>query len=214
MRWRFCEPYCQPGWCVLVSLGCWLGLCRGQRMAPLCQCAGCRQSLGTRAHSGSLGMGAYRAEGPDVGSVGRGSCTRRCEGAFGWRVCGALRRPDWCAVVWAGGLVSPLPGGLPAGGRVWTRRVVFWFLEAGHLWGPGLGAFAGVRCQGVARVGCLLPPYSWSWARLPSRQVTPGAPRPLWLRGVVTGVVVPLVWTHVLARGSVACQPPMVQERP
>ena len=48
-----------------------------------------------------------------------------------------------------GGLVSPLPGGLLAGGRVWTRRVVFGVVEPCCLWGPGLGPFAGVHCQGV-----------------------------------------------------------------
>ena len=112
-----------------------------------------------------------------------------------------------------GGPVLPLPGGLPAGGRMWTRRVVFGVAELGRLWGPGVGRFAGVRCQGFARHRCLLPPYFRGWARFPSRQVTPGAPGSLWLRGVVAGVVVPPVWMHVLVGGSVACRPPMVPER-
>ena len=91
-----------------------------------------------------------------------------------------------------GGPVSPMPGWLPAGDRsddVWTRRVVFGVVEPGFLWGPGLGLCAGVRCQGVARLGCLLLPYSWGWARLRSRLVTPGAPGSLLPRGVVAGVV-------------------------
>ena len=110
--------------------------------------------------------------------------------------------------------MSPLPGGLPAGGRVWMRRVVFGVVELGRLRSPDLGLFAGVRCQGVARLGCLLPPYSWGWAWFPSRQVTPGAPGLPWLPGVVAGVVAPPIRMHGLFGGSVACQPPMVPERP
>ena len=107
-----------------------------------------------------------------------------------------------------GGPVSSLPGGLPAGGRVWKRRVVFVVVEASRLLGPGLGPFVGVRCQGVVRVGCLLLPYSWGWARLRSWQVTPGVLGSLWLCGVVSGVVVMPVWIHILVAGSVACRPP------
>ena len=87
-----------------------------------------------------------------------------------------------------GGLVLPLPGWLPAG-----HRVVFRVVEPGFLWGPRPGPCRGVRCQGVARVGCQLPPYLWGRARLRSRQVTPGALGSLWPRGVVIGVVVPPV---------------------
>ena len=112
------------------------------------------------------------------------------------------------------GPVSPLPGRPPAGGRVWTCRVVFCVVELGRLWGLGLGPCAVLRCQGVARVGCLLPPYSWGWARLRSGQVMPGAPGLLWPLGVVGGVVVPPAWTYVLVGGSVACRPPMVPGRP
>ena len=114
----------------------------------------------------------------------------------------------------SGWACCPLPGGLPAGGRVWTRQVVFGVVEPGRLWGRGVGPFAGVRCEGVVRVGCLLPPYSWGWTRLRFRQVTPGVLGSLWLCGVVAGVVVPPVWMHVLVGGSVACRPPMVPERP
>ena len=109
---------------------------------------------------------------------------------------------------------SSLPGGLSAGARVWTHWVVFGVVQLDPLWGPGLGPFAGVRCQGVVQVGCLLPPYSWGWARLRSRQVTPGVPVQLWLRGVVAGAIVPPIWMHVLVGASVACGPPMVPERP
>ena len=111
-----------------------------------------------------------------------------------------------------GGPVSPLPGWSPAGNSVPTRRVVFGVVEPGFLWGLGLGPCAGVRCQGVASVGCLLPPYSWGWARLRFRQVMPGAPGYLWPRGVVAGVVVPPLWKHAVVGGSVACQPSMVPE--
>ena len=113
-----------------------------------------------------------------------------------------------------GGPESPLPGWLPAGDRVWTRQVVFGVAEPGFLGGPGLGPWAGVLCQAVARVGCLLPPYLWACARLRSWQVTPGAPRSLWPRGVVVSVVVPPVWTHALVAGSVARRPSMEPERP
>ena len=108
-----------------------------------------------------------------------------------------------------GGPVSPLPGWLPAG-----DRVVFGAVEPGFLWGPGLGPCAGVRCQGVARVGCLLLPYSWGSARLRSGQVKPGAPGSLWPRGVVVGVVVPPIWAHALVGGSVTRLLSMVPERP
>ena len=37
------------------------------------------------------------------------------------------------------GPVLPLPGCLPAGDRVWMRRVVFGVAEPGFLWGPGFG---------------------------------------------------------------------------
>ena len=47
-----------------------------------------------------------------------------------------------------------------------------------------------------------------------SRQVTPGAPGSLWLRGVVAGVVAPPVWMDDLVGGCVACRPPMVPDRP
>ena len=87
--------------------------------------------------------------------------------------------------------MSPLASWLPAGDRMGIGVV-----EPGFLWGPGLDPCAGVRCQGILRVGCLLPPYSWGWARLRSRQVTPGAPGSLWPRGVVVGLVVPPVWTR------------------
>ena len=113
-----------------------------------------------------------------------------------------------------GGPVSLLPGWLPAGDGVWTRRVVFGVAGLGFLWGPGPGPCAVVRRQGVARVGCPAPPYAWGWAPLRSRQVTPGAPGSLWPRGVVVGVVELLVWTHALVRGSVARRPLMVPERP
>ena len=89
-----------------------------------------------------------------------------------------------------------LRGWLPAGDRVWTRQVVFGVAGPGFLRGSGLGPCAGVWRQGVAGVGCPPPPYAWGLARLRSRQVTPGAPGSLWSRGVVVGVVVPLVWTH------------------
>ena len=112
-----------------------------------------------------------------------------------------------------GGPVSPLPGWLPAGDRVWTSRVVFGVMEPGFPRGPGLGSCASVRCQGVAWVGCLLPPYSWGWAQLRSRQVTPGAPGSLWPLGVVARVLVPPIWTHALVGASVACRLPMVLER-
>ena len=164
-----------------------------------------------------MGVAAYGAEGPGVNGVGRGSGTRPCLG--GLRVARVWGPPSAglvCRGVGGapGGPVLRLPGGLPAGGGVWTRRVVLGVVELGCLWGPGLGPFAGVRCQDNARVGCPLPPYSWGWARLYSRQVTPGAPRPLSLRGVVAGIVVPPLWMHVLVGGSVACRPPMVPERP
>ena len=119
--------------------------------------------------------------------------------------CGVGRAPS--------GRVLPLPGWLPAVGRVWTRRVVFGVVELGRPFGPALGPFAGVRCEGGARVGCLPPPYSWGWAWPLSQQVTRGAPGSLWLRGGVAGVVVPPVSMHVLVAGSVACRPPMVPER-
>ena len=63
------------------------------------------------------------------------------------------------------GPVSPLPGGLLAGGHVWTRRVVFVVMELGRLCSPGLGPFAGVGCQEVAWVGCLLAPLQAGDAR-------------------------------------------------
>ena len=112
------------------------------------------------------------------------------------------------------GPVPPLSGWLLAGDRVCTRRMVFGVAEPGFLWGSGPGPCAGVRCQGAARVGCPLPPYSWGWARLCSRQVTPGAPGSLWPCGVVVGVVVPPVWTHAVVGGSVARRPSMMPERP
>ena len=65
--------------------------------------------------------------------------------------CGVGGAPGW--------LVSPVPGGMPAGGRVRTRRVVYEVVELGRLWGLGL-AVAGVRCRVFARVGCLLSLYS------------------------------------------------------
>ena len=111
-----------------------------------------------------------------------------------------------------GGPVLLLPGWLPAGDRVRTRRVVFGV--AGFPWGSGLAPCAGVRCEEVVQVGCPPPPYSWGWARLRSRQVAPGVPGSLWPRGVVVGVVVPTVWMQDLVGGSVACRPSMVPERP
>ena len=110
--------------------------------------------------------------------------------------------------------VLPLAGGLLAGGCVWTRRVVFGVVELGRLGGPGLGSFAGVRCGGVARVGCLVSPYSWGWAWFPSRQVMPGSPGSLWLRDAAVGAVAPPAWMHILVGGSVACRRLMVPERP
>ena len=124
-------------------------------------------------------------------------------GLVGCGVGGDPGRPEW-----------PLFGGLPAGGHVQTRRVVYGVVELGRLWGPGLGSFAGVRCRGVARVGCLLSPYSWGWAWFPSRQVMPGAPGSLCLRGAAVGVVAPPNWMQVLVGGSVARRPSMVPERP
>ena len=70
------------------------------------------------------------------------------------------------------------------------------FGVAGFLWGLPSAPCGGVRCQGVVRAGCPPPLYFWGWARLRSRQVTPGVPGSLWPRGVVVGVVVPPVWTH------------------
>ena len=125
-----------------------------------------------------MGVGVHGAGGPGAGGVSRGSGTCLRGGAFGWRVCWALHRPVRCAMAWAGlrvGLCPLLPGGLPAEDRVWTRRV-FGVAEPGFLRGLGLVPRAGVRCQGVALVGCLLPPYSWGWARPRSRHVTRGSP--------------------------------------
>ena len=105
-----------------------------------------------------------------------------------------------------GGPVSPLPGWLPADDRSWTRPLVFGV--------AGSGPCAGMRCQGVARVECPPPPYSWGWARLRALQVTTGAPGCLLSRGVVVGVAVPPFSTPVLVGGSVARRPLMVPERP
>ena len=109
------------------------------------------------------------------------------------------------------GPVLLLPGWLPAGDRVRTRRVAFGV--AGFLWGSGSATCAGVQCQGVVRAGCPPPPYSWGWVRLLSRQVTPGVPGSPWPCSVAVGVVVPPVWTHALVGGSVACWPLIVPER-
>ena len=141
-------------------------------------------SVGVAAHACVEGSSGSAFAGPAVGRSG-----------VPWRGDGAPVGP-----------VSPLPGWLPAADRVWTRRVVFGV--------AGSGPCAGVRCQGVARVGCPPPPYSWGSARLRSRQVTPGVPGSLWPRGVVMGVVVPPVWTHALVGRSVACRPSMVPECP
>ena len=217
-RWRFRGPYRQSGWWVVVLLGRRLSLCRGRRMAPWARCAGCRWSLGTGALGGVVAVGTYGAEGslgPGAGVVGRGSGTCLCGGAFGRRVCGALCRPDLWALVWVGlrvGLCRRLPGRLLAGGRVRTRRVVIGVVELGRLWDPGLGSFAGVRCRGVARVRCLLSPYSWGGAWLPSPQVMPGAPGSLRLCRAAVGVVAPPIWMHILDGGSVVCRPPMLAE--
>ena len=172
-------------WGLGLSVGLWAWGCTVPEGRVLVVSAG----VAVRACVGGPSGGAYA-----LPSVGR----QVCHG-----VDGALVRP-----------VSPLPGWLPAGDRVWTRRVVFGVLEPGFLWCPGLGPCAGVRCQGAAWVGCLLPLYSWGWARLRSRQVTPGAPGSLWPRGVVVGVVVPPVQMHDLVGGSVARRPSMVPEGP
>ena len=139
-----------------------------------------------------------------VGGPSVGECVGLFVGRIGVPWC--ERGSDWACVAAAWRAAGWRP-------RV-ARPVVFGVVEPHRLWGLGLGPCAGVRCQGVARVGCLLSPYSWSWARLVSRQMTPGAPGLSWLRAVVPGVVVPPVWMHVLVRGSLACRPPMVPERP
>ena len=118
-------------------------------------------------------------------------------------MCGALRGSYWRAVVRVGLRV----------GCASTRRVVFGVVDLGRLRGPGLGLFAGAQCRGVAPAGRLLSPYLCGWAQFPSRQVMPGAPGLLWLRGAAAGVVAPPVWMHILAGGSVACRPTMAPER-
>ena len=116
--------------------------------------------------------------------------------------CGAAGAPGW-----------PVSGPLDAG-RVRTRRVVFEVVDPGRRRGPGLGPFVGVWCQGFAPAGRFRLPYFCGVAYSPCRQVMPGAPRLLWLRGAAAGVVAPPVCMHVLAGGFVACWPPMVLERP
>ena len=44
--------------------------------------------------------------------------------------------------------MSPLPGWLPAGNCVWTRRTVFGVVEPGFLWGPGAGPMGGCAVPG------------------------------------------------------------------
>ena len=111
-----------------------------------------------------------------------------------------------------GGLVLLPPGWLPAVDRARTRRVVLGV--AGFLWGSGPVPCAGVRCRGVVQAGCPAPPYSWRCVWLRPRQVMPGVPGSLWPCGVVVVVVAPPVWKHALVRGSVACRPSMVPDRP
>ena len=140
-------------------------------------------------------------------SVWEGLRTARVWGPLSARPvgCGAGGAPGWPVLLLAGRML--------AGCRVCTRRVVFGVVELGRLWGPGLGSFAGVQCGGVARVWCLLSPYSWGWVWFLSRQVMPGPPGSLWLCGAAIGAVAPPVWMHFLIRGAMACRPPMVPER-
>ena len=189
-----------------MPLGCRFGLCGACGWSPGADALGVAGAWGLGLSVGLWAWGRVVPKGRVlvvsggvavhvcVGGPSGGACAGPSVGRFGlpWRGRGS------------GGPVLPLPGGLPAGGRVWTRRVVFGVFEPGCLWGPGLGPFAGVRCQGVVRVGCPLPPYSWGWAQLGSRQVTPDVLGSLWLCGVVAGVVVPPVWMHVLV-GSRWC---------
>ena len=65
-----------------------------------------------------------------------------------------------------GGPVLLPHGWLPAVDRARARRVVLGV--AGFLWGWGPVPCADVRCRGVVRAGCPLPPYSWSWVWLRS----------------------------------------------
>ena len=137
-------------------------------------------------------------------SVWEGRPTARVWGPplVGLAGCGAGGAPVWPVM------------GLLAGGRVWKRPVVFGVVDLGLLQGPGVGSFVGARPRGVGRDGRLLSPYSCGLAWFPSRQVMPGAPGSLWLRGAEACVVAPPVWMHLLAGGSVACRPPMAPEHP
>ena len=112
------------------------------------RCAGCRRSLGTGALSGVVGVGVYGAEellGPGAGGVYRGSGTCLCGRAFGRSVCGALRRPDWWAVVWVG-----LRAGLCCRCLTSCRRLV----ACGRV-GWCMGLWSWVACEARAWA-CLL----------------------------------------------------------
>ena len=77
------------------------GVCGGLQVVSRGRCAG-RRSLGIGALGGVVSVGVHGAGGPGDGGVGRGSGTCLRRGAFGWRVCWALRRPVRCAMVLAG----------------------------------------------------------------------------------------------------------------
>ena len=196
-----------------MSLGRRFGVCRG-RQVPRGRRAGRCRSPGIWALGGVVGVGAHSVGGPGGGDIARGSgmCLRR--GVFGWRVCWARCRPFGSAMMRATlrvGLCCCCAAGCRLVTCFRTCRVVFGVV--GLLWGSGSAPCADVRCQEVVRAGCPPPPYSWGWARLRSRQVTPGVSGSLWPRGVVVGVVVPPVWTQALVGGSVVCWPSMGPER-
>ena len=128
-------------------------------------------------------------------------------------VCGPGSLSVGLASSGAGGAQGWPVSRLLAGGRVWTRRVVFGVVDPGHRQNPGLGSFVGAWCRGVARAGRLRLPYSCGLAFFSSRQVMPGASGSLWLRGAAAGVVVLPVWIHFLVGGFVACRPSMVPDR-
>ena len=169
---------------------------------------------GSRSSVGSWAGGRTVWEGQAVEvSVGVAACA--CvRGSSGGAYLGPLSAGKVChgAGRAPGGPVLLLPGWLPALDRVRNPWVVF--EVAGFLWGSGSAPCAGMWGPGVVWAGCPPTPYSPGWVRLRSQQVTPGVPGSLWLCGVAVVIVVLPVWTHALVRGSVACRPSMVPERP
>ena len=173
-RCCFREPYCGSGWWVVVLLGCRFGLCRGRRMVPWGQRAGCRWSLGTGAPGGDVHVGAHGAEGslgPGAGGVGWGSGTYLCRRAVGRCVCGAPGWLDMRAVVRVGLGVGPCQGCwlVAACGRVgwclglWTR-VAGGAQALARLWGHGAEGLLGPPACGcrIRVAGHVSPPGRWS----------------------------------------------------